>query len=606
MSKSVNVGVPTQVPVYEDKDVPLTNTNIDKYFQVFKDNGTIEIARPDISSDEYLSYSGDFTVGDTSATYNSVALNGTGSSSGAEISGTFDAVNACSVSILTSAIEAHIEVNGDNKGASWNGDVASGDTITITARGDSSNPDINFGISLVDTMLSQYYEQGTPSDFTISDNASGGLKIVPGIFGEDCVYCFLRLDAKQALTNVKIFGQYYTEGAQDPIEITVGGQTLLNDGGEFNYGQIGTTQNLSAGQTIWIKYSKDYSVSPDNESSTYFVVTCDPISEKTIVGHETKDVARRVKSIYVGVPTQVPVYEGTDVPLTVANINKYFTVSKDSGESAGDFTDYFTVNSDECDASTNYNSAWGTYATAPAVMVSAFSVTSTTNMSSVSLTISSTGSALGVIRVDGTAKVAIGGDTTLDSSCDIAITSGSTIDVEVLRTTNDGDSISFDIVNNDASAPGNPADWTVSDESTGGLKLVPGIFGQPSTYCGITLTAKTAISNVVLSGQYYTEKGFDKLTVKLNGTYILDNVSGDSSLSERWRGNLTSGDDLYLYYTKDHITDNPKETDTAFFISCDPLVEETIIGYETKPIARKVKKIYNGVDGIARLCYSEI
>ena len=296
--KDIYVGVPTQIPIYEGEDVPLNNANIDKYFSVIKDNGTVDIPRPDISSDEYLSYSGDFTISDSSATYNSVAVNGTGSSSGSEISGTFDVISACSVSIVTAT--ADIEINGDNKGTSWTGEVASGDTITITGHGSSSSPDLNFGISITDTTLSAYYEQGTPSNFTISDNASGGLNLVPGIFGEDCVYCALRLDAKQALTNVKIFGQYYTEGPADPIEIEVGGTTLLDDGGEFNYAQIGTTKNLAAGQMIWIKYSKDYSAAPDNESSTYFVVTCDPISEKTITGYETKNVARHVKEIYVG------------------------------------------------------------------------------------------------------------------------------------------------------------------------------------------------------------------------------------------------------------------------------------------------------------------
>ena len=297
--KEIYVGVPTQIPIYEGEDVPLNNANIDKYFSVIKDNGTVEIPRPDISSDEYLSYSGDFTVSDSSATYNSVDVDITGSSD-AEISGTFDVISACHLNISSDGYDTHVEVNGDHYGASWSGDVSENDTIHLYGNGSDTDLSISFTISITDDTLSQYYEQGTPSNFTISDNASGGLKLVPGIFGEDCVYCALRLDAKQALTNVKIFGQYYTEGPADPIEIEVGGTTLLNDGGEFNYAQIGTTKNLAAGQMIWIKYSKDYSAAPDNESSTYFVVTCDPISEKTITGYETKNVARHVKEIYVG------------------------------------------------------------------------------------------------------------------------------------------------------------------------------------------------------------------------------------------------------------------------------------------------------------------
>lgn len=295
--KDTYVGVPTQIPIYEGEDVPLNNANIDKYFSVIKDNGTLDIPRPDISSSDYLSLSDDVNISDSSATYNSVDINGTGEPD-AELSCTFEVIQACHVSITFDSHDTQITINGDDKGASWSGNVSEGDTIGLSGWSDATPS--TFTISITDDTLSEYYEQGTPSNFTISDNASGGLKLVPGIFGEDCVYCALRLDAKQALTNVKIFGQYYTEGPADPIEIEVGGTTLLNDGGEFNYAQIGTTKNLAAGQMIWIKYSKDYSAAPDNESSTYFVVTCDPISEKTITGYETKNVARHVKEIYVG------------------------------------------------------------------------------------------------------------------------------------------------------------------------------------------------------------------------------------------------------------------------------------------------------------------
>lgn len=318
------------------------------------------------------------------------------------------------------------------------------------------------------------------------------------------------------------------------------------------------------------------------------------------------NIARTVKKIYVGIPTQVPTYEGggTIVPLTVANLDKFFTVSKTCGELAGDFTDYFTINSDACGSSQNYNSAWGTFDTLDVYSVCIFSVTATEDMNSVSLSISNAGGAMGYIDVDGTMAVAIGENAKLDSSCDVSITSGSTIDVYVLMTSSAGDSISFEIINNDATAAGTSSDWTLSDESDGGVKLAPGIFGEPLTYCAVELTAKTAISDVVLSGRYYTESGCDLLTVKINDAFILNEAAGDSGLSERWSGNLAAGDKLYFYYTKDGSVDNSAEADTAFFISCNPIIEGTITGYEVRPVARKVKKIYSGVDGIARLSYS--
>jgi uncharacterized repeat protein (TIGR02543 family) len=307
----------------------------------------------------------------------------------------------------------------------------------------------------------------------------------------------------------------------------------------------------------------------------------------------TYGVARHVKDIYVGVPTQVPVYEGTDVPLTVANINKYFSVLTDSGELAGDFTDFFTINSDDCGAYTNYNSAWGTYATSGAVLVSVFSVTAIPNMSSVSLTISRTGDAIGYIRVDGTAKVGIGGDTTLDSSCDISITSGSTIVVFVLRTTNEGDGISFDIVNNDAAAPGTPADWNISDESTGGLKLVPGIFGEDSVYCALRLGPKQALTNVKIFGQYYTE-AVDHIEITVGGNTLL-NAGGKFNYGQiGTTQNLAVGQMIWITYSKDYSFSPDNESSTYFVVTCDPISEKTITGYETKNVARHVKEIYVG------------
>ena len=141
--------------------------------------------------------------------------------------------------------------------------------------------------------------------------------------------------------------------------------------------------------------------------------------------------------------------------------------------------------------------------------------------------------------------------------------------------------------------------WTLSDSTTGKIGLVPGNIGVPSSTASITLTAKQDLTNVVISGQYYTENNFDKITLTVGGTIVLNGVSGTSSLANRYTGALTSGEAIVLTYAKDSSQDADNESNTKFSISCNDIVISAGTS-EVKSVARRVKKIYVGVNGIAR------
>lgn len=144
--------------------------------------------------------------------------------------------------------------------------------------------------------------------------------------------------------------------------------------------------------------------------------------------------------------------------------------------------------------------------------------------------------------------------------------------------------------------------WTRSDVSGGGLKLVPGNIGVNSSTATITLTANRNLTGVVISGAYYTESNYDKITLTVYGTTVLSAVSGTSAAAQRWSGSLPPGASVVLTYTKDSSQHASSESNTYFQVVCDSLQEttEVITGYEIRSLARNVAKMYVGVDNVAR------
>ena len=141
--------------------------------------------------------------------------------------------------------------------------------------------------------------------------------------------------------------------------------------------------------------------------------------------------------------------------------------------------------------------------------------------------------------------------------------------------------------------------WTLSDSTTGKIGLVPGNIGVPNSTASITLTAKQDLTNVVISGQYYTESNYDKINLTVAGTKKITDGSGNSSLSNRYTGSLLAEKSIILKYSKDSSTDASNEANTKFYIACDS-IQAPSGETELKSVARRVKKIYVGINGIAR------
>lgn len=152
---------------------------------------------------------------------------------------------------------------------------------------------------------------------------------------------------------------------------------------------------------------------------------------------------------------------------------------------------------------------------------------------------------------------------------------------------------------------------TWADNSGGGLKLKFGNYGINSSTSMTTFTAQRDLTNVVIKGLYYTETRYDKITLTVAGTTVLNAVSGTSStLTQRWTGSLSKGQTIVLKFVKGSSQSATNEKSTYFTLSCDPYqkttVNKTQTGTETKLTDKKIIKGYvGGPDGKARLFFGE-
>lgn len=151
--------------------------------------------------------------------------------------------------------------------------------------------------------------------------------------------------------------------------------------------------------------------------------------------------------------------------------------------------------------------------------------------------------------------------------------------------------------------------WT--NNSGGGLKLKFGNYGIDSSTSMTTFTAQRDLTNVVIKGLYYTETRYDKITLTVAGTTVLNAVSGTSStLTQRWTGSLSKGQTIVLKFVKDSSQSATNEKSTYFTLSCDPyqktVTTQIQTGTETKLVDKKIIKGYvGGPDGKARLFFGE-
>lgn len=157
----------------------------------------------------------------------------------------------------------------------------------------------------------------------------------------------------------------------------------------------------------------------------------------------------------------------------------------------------------------------------------------------------------------------------------------------------------FFTVQNNSSYP-----FDINRSLTNQVRFVPGNFGVNNSTSQIILTANQEIVLKKIYAQYYTEQNYDKLTISINSSNIVNQASGQDTFETTEIRTLSAGDKITMSYVKDSSNHHSSEAMTNIVITCAPITVEAITGYETKPVARRIKKAYVGVNGKARLCYS--
>ena len=143
--------------------------------------------------------------------------------------------------------------------------------------------------------------------------------------------------------------------------------------------------------------------------------------------------------------------------------------------------------------------------------------------------------------------------------------------------------------------------WTLSNNSSNGIKLAPGNIGVNSSTATITLKAVRDLSNVLITGAYYTETNYDKITLTVAGTTVLNAVSGTSASAQRYSGSITAGKEIVLKYVKDVSNSATNEANTLFTITSSDTVPAgyTASGWDTVSDTKEIEKILSQVEQTA-------
>ena len=124
--------------------------------------------------------------------------------------------------------------------------------------------------------------------------------------------------------------------------------------------------------------------------------------------------------------------------------------------------------------------------------------------------------------------------------------------------------------------------------------------GIASSTATTTITALQDCT-VTYTYNYGTEVSYDKFSLTVKGTAIHSTVSGVGTPTTR-TDTLTKGQTIVFTYSKDTSVDN--NGDYAAFYSMSATVtttKEVQVGTDYRNVARKIKKAYIGVDGVAKL-----
>ena len=143
--------------------------------------------------------------------------------------------------------------------------------------------------------------------------------------------------------------------------------------------------------------------------------------------------------------------------------------------------------------------------------------------------------------------------------------------------------------------------WTLASNSSAGVNLAPGNIGVNSSTATITLKAVRDLSSVTITGAYYTEAKWDKLTLTVAGTTVLDAVSGTSASAQRYSGSIAVGKEIVLKYVKDGSQSAANEANTLFTITSSDTVPAgyTASGWDTISDTQEIEKILSQVEQTA-------
>ena len=143
--------------------------------------------------------------------------------------------------------------------------------------------------------------------------------------------------------------------------------------------------------------------------------------------------------------------------------------------------------------------------------------------------------------------------------------------------------------------------WALSANSSAGVNLVPGNIGVNSSTATIKLKAVRALSNVVINGAYYTETNFDKITLIVAGTTVLNAVSGSSASAQHYSGSIAAGQEIVLKYVKDSSRSDENEGNTLFTVTSSDTVPDgyTASGWDTISDTQEIEKILSQVEQTA-------
>ena len=123
--------------------------------------------------------------------------------------------------------------------------------------------------------------------------------------------------------------------------------------------------------------------------------------------------------------------------------------------------------------------------------------------------------------------------------------------------------------------------------------------GVANSTAETTLTAKVDM-DVSFYYSYASEDNYDKFTLVVGGTMVENGVSG-ASTTKKYSGSLKAGESIKFTYSKDGSKDS--NGDRCAFSTINVTTTE-VLGTETKGVARKIKKAYIGIGGVARPCWS--